>query len=95
MTRRGRQHDQQLVTTPVLTTVHVTISLPTYILRGFAHQPLDGGQPRDSHGGSSLGGDSFGRPSFNPLVGSFGWPTFDPQMFIPTWYQPLVVQLVT
>ncbi len=43
---------------------------------------MDGGQPRDSLGG----------PPFNPLVGSFKWPTPDPHMFIPPWYQPPLVQ---
>ncbi len=35
-------------------------------------------------------------PSFNPLVGSFGWPTPNPRMFLnQPWYEPLVVQLVS
>jgi len=32
------------------------------------------------------------RPLFNPLVGSFEWPTLAPHMFIPPWYQQHVVQ---
>ncbi len=28
------------------------------------------------------------------LFRSFGWPTLDPCMFIPPWYQPPIVQLV-
>jgi hypothetical protein len=86
MTRKDTQHVQQLVTTLVPTIVHVTTSLPTYTFRGRAHHPLDGGQPRDSHGGSSPRGDPFGGPPFNPLIGSFGWPALDPQMSIPPWY---------
>jgi hypothetical protein len=33
-----------------------------------------------------------GKPPLNPHVASFGWPTLDPHMFIPPWYQPHVVQ---
>jgi hypothetical protein len=33
-----------------------------------------------------------GEQPFNPPVGSFGWPTLDSRMFIPPWYQPLIVQ---
>jgi hypothetical protein len=36
-----------------------------------------------------------GEQPFNPLVGSFGWPTLDSRMFIPPWYQPFVVQLIS
>jgi hypothetical protein len=36
-----------------------------------------------------------GKPTFNPPIGSFGWPAPDLCMFIPPWYQPLVVQLVS
>jgi hypothetical protein len=35
-----------------------------------------------------------GKPPFNPLIGPFGWPTFDSCMFIPPWYQTPVVQAV-
>ncbi len=35
------------------------------------------------------------KPPFNPHGGSFGWPTFDMCMFIPPWYQPHVMQLVS
>jgi hypothetical protein len=59
------------------------------------HQPLDGGQPKDSFGGSSLGGNLSREPPFNPLIGSYGWLTLDPCMFIPPWYQPPIVQLVS
>jgi hypothetical protein len=69
--------------------------LPTYVPRGFAHQPLDGRQPKDSPRRSSFGGYLLGGPSFNPLVGSYGWLTLDMCMFIPPWYQPPIVQLVS
>jgi hypothetical protein len=58
------------------------------------HQPPDGEQCGDSPRRSSPKGDPLGGPPFNPLVGSYVWPTFDPRMFIPPWYQPLVVQIV-
>jgi hypothetical protein len=48
MTNRDRQHVQQHVTAPVLIIVHGNTNLPTYVPRGFAHQPPEGGQPRDS-----------------------------------------------
>jgi hypothetical protein len=76
----------------VLTTIHVTTSLPTYVPRGFDHQPLDGGQPRDSPGESSLGGDLLGVPPFNPLIRSFRWSAPNSRMLIPPWYQPPIVQ---
>jgi len=34
-------------------------------------------------------------PPFNLAIGSFGCPTLDLRMFIPPWYQPPVVQLVS
>ncbi len=77
------------------TTGQVTTSLSTYIPRGSNHQPPDGEQLRDSPRGSSLGGDPPEQPPFNPPIGSFGWPTPDLHVFIPPWYQPLVVQLVS
>jgi hypothetical protein len=40
---------------------------------------LDVGQLKDS-----LGGDLFGGTTFNPPIGSFEWPSFDPRMFIIT-----------
>jgi hypothetical protein len=74
------------------TTIQVTTSLPTHIPRDFDHQPPDGGQPRDSHEGSSLKGDLLREPPFNPLVGPFGCLVLDLHMFIPPWYQPPIVQ---
>jgi hypothetical protein len=59
------------------------------------HQPPNGGQPRDSPGGSSFGGDLPRKPPFNPFVGSFGWPRPNLRMFIPPWYQPPIVQCVS
>jgi len=32
---------------------------------------------------------------FNPPIGSFGWLAPNPRMFIPPWYQPLVVQPIS
>ncbi len=32
-----------------------------------------------------------GGPPFKPPIGFYGWPAPDPHMFIPPWYQPLVV----
>ncbi len=55
---------------------------------------MDGGQLGDSLRGSSTRGDPLGKPPFNPHVASFRWPTAYPRMFIPPWYQPLVLQLV-
>ncbi len=75
--------------------MHVTTSLPTHMPKGCDHQPLDGEQPRDSLGGNSPRGDLLRKPPFNPPIGPFGWPTPNPRMFIPPWYQPLVVQLVS
>jgi len=70
----------------MLTTIHVTISLPTHIPKGSNHQPLNGKQLRDSLGGSSPGGDSLGKPPFNPPVGPCRWLALDLRMFIPPWY---------
>ncbi len=78
----------------MLATIQVTTSLPTHIPGDFDHQPSNGGQPKDSPGGSSPKRDSPKEPPFNPPIGPFGWPTFDLHMFIPPWYQPLVVQPV-
>jgi len=55
----------------------------------------DGIQPRNSPGGSSPRGDLLKEPPFNPPVEIFGWPTPNPHMFIPPWYQPLIVQFVS
>jgi hypothetical protein len=63
--------------------VHVSTSLPTYIPKGFDHQPLDGRQPRDSLGGSSPKGGLLREPSFKLHVGSFRWLAPDRRMFIP------------
>jgi hypothetical protein len=76
----------------VPTTIQVTTSLPTRIPKDFDRQPSDGGQPRDSPGGSSPKGNLLREPPFNPPIGPFGWPALDMHMFIPPWYQPLVVQ---
>jgi len=76
----------------VPTIVQVTSNLPPHIPRGFNHQPSDGKQCGDSFGGSSLEGNSPREPPFNPLIRPFGWPTLEPCMFIPPWYQPFVVQ---
>jgi hypothetical protein len=94
MTNKDRQLVQQPMITSMLTIVQFTTSLPTYVPRCFDHQPSDGGQPGDSPGGSSHGGNQPREPFFNPHVGSFGWPTFNLRMFIPPWYQPLVMQHV-
>ncbi len=74
--------------------VYKTYSLPTYVPRGFTHQSLNVGQPRDSPRRSSLKKTLHGGPPFNPPVEYFGWPTFDSCMFIPPWYQPPIVQHV-
>jgi hypothetical protein len=95
LTNRDKQPIQQLVTVLVPTTIQVTTSLPTHIPRGCDHQPLDGEQPRDSPRGSSPRRNLLGKPPFNPPIGPFGWPTPNSRMFIPPWYQPLVVQLVS
>ncbi len=68
------------------------LPLPTYVPRGFTHQPLDGGQLWDSSTGSSFERKPHGGPPFNPLVGSYGCPTPDPHMIIPPWYEPPIVQ---
>ncbi len=75
---------------PINIEIHQIIdNLPIHVPhKSFAHHPPNGGQPRDSHGGSSLGRDPPRGQTFNPCVGSFGWPTLDPQMFIPPWYPP-------
>jgi len=44
---KDRQPIQQLVITLVPTIVQVTTSLPTYVPKGFVHQPLDEGQLGD------------------------------------------------
>jgi hypothetical protein len=77
------------------TIMQVITSLPIYVPRGFAHQPPDGGQPRDSPRGSSPKGDMLREPHVNPRVGYFGWPALGPHMFIPTWYQPFFVQPIS
>jgi hypothetical protein len=41
MTNKDRQHVQQLVNAPFLTTIQVSTKFPTYVPRGFTHQPLD------------------------------------------------------
>jgi len=85
---------QQPVIAPIPTIIQVTTSLLSYVPRGSAHQPLDGGQPGDSLGRNSLGGDPLGGPPFNPHVRFFGSLTPGSRMFIPPWYQPPIVQHV-
>jgi hypothetical protein len=82
VTNKDRQLVQEPITTLVSTNVQVITSLLTHIPKGSNHQPSNGTQPRDSFGGSSLGGNS----PREPLVGPFGWPTLDPHIFIPPWY---------
>jgi hypothetical protein len=57
VTNMDKWHVQQPVTTPIPTTIYITTNLPTYVPRGYAHQPPNGGQPKDSLGGSSPKGD--------------------------------------
>jgi len=86
VTNRDKPHVHQPINALVPTTIHVNTDLPTYVLRGFAHRQPDGGQVGDSLGRSSPRGDAPRRPPFNPHVGSYGWPTPEPCMFIPPWY---------
>ncbi len=59
----------------------INVRLPTHVpRRNFAHHPLDGGYPIDSHGRSSPKGSPCRGPPFNPLVELFGWLTLDPHM---------------
>jgi hypothetical protein len=95
MTNKDKQPVQQPVIAPIPTTVKVTTSLPTYVPRGSTHQPPNGRQFRDSLGRNSPEGNLLGEPPFNPLVGSYGWPTLDLHMFIPLWYQPPIVQPIS
>jgi hypothetical protein len=48
-----RIHVQQLVIIPTPTTILTNVSSPTYVPKGFDHQPLDEGQLGNSHEGSS------------------------------------------
>jgi hypothetical protein len=48
VTNKDKQPIQQPVIALILTIIQVTTNLPTYVPKGFTHQPLDGGQPRDS-----------------------------------------------
>ncbi len=68
VTSKERQLVQQLVIAPIPTIVQVTTNLLTYVPRGSAHQPLDGGQLGNSLGGSSRRGDLPREPPFNPLL---------------------------
>jgi hypothetical protein len=47
-----RKNGGPIIIAPIPTMIHVNTSLPTHILRDSTHQPLDGGQPRDSPRGS-------------------------------------------
>ncbi len=94
VTSMDREPIQQFVVAVVLTTRCVTDNLPTCVPIGSTHHPLDGGQLGDSPRGSSHGRDMLERLLFNPHVGTFGWPTPDPCMFIPPWYQPPIMQRI-
>jgi hypothetical protein len=94
ITSRGRQLNQQLITTPIPSIVLVNTNLPTYIPKGSPHRPPDGGQLGDSFRGSSFEKHPLGGPPFNPHVGFYGWPTLDPCMFIPPRYPQPIIQLV-
>jgi hypothetical protein len=87
MTSKDRQLVQKPIIVLVPTTIQVTTSLPAYVPRGSAHQPLDGGQPKDSPRGDLPRERPFNRP-----IGSFGWQVLDSCMFIPPWYQSHGVQ---
>jgi hypothetical protein len=89
-----KQPIRQPITTQVPTTVQVTTNLPTYVPRGFVHQPPNGVQPRNSPRGSSPEINILGEPPFNPPIGSYGWLAPYQCMFIPPWYQPPIVQLL-
>jgi hypothetical protein len=95
MTSKDRQPIQQLVITLMPTTIQVTTNLPTYVPRHSDHQPPNGGQPKNWFGGSSPEGNPLGERPFNPLVASFKWLALNLCMFIPPWYQPPIVQLVS
>jgi hypothetical protein len=41
-----------------------------------------------------LGVDPPREPPLIPLIGPYGWPILDPQMFIPPWYPRITTQLV-
>jgi hypothetical protein len=70
ITSKDRQHVQQFVITLVPTTIQVNTNLLTYVLGGFTHQPLDGGQLEHSPRRSSSQGDMLGGPPFNSPIGS-------------------------
>jgi hypothetical protein len=78
-------------TIPINIEIHqINDNLPIHVPhRSFVHHPPDGGQPKDTHGGSSSRRNPIGGPTFNPCVGSFGWLALDPRMFILPWYPPL------
>ncbi len=76
------------------TIVQVITNLLIHIPKGFDHRPPNGGQLGNSPRGSSSKGDPPIEPPFNPPIGSFGWLTHNPCMFIPPWYQPHVMQHV-
>jgi hypothetical protein len=62
-------------------------NLQVHVLRrSFAHQPPNGGQPKDLFGGSAPRGKLLKGPPFNPHFGSCGWPKPNPCIFIPPWY---------
>ncbi len=41
----------------------------------------------------SFYGDPLGKLPPNPLVGTYGWSTHDPRMFIPPWYPSVIIRL--
>ncbi len=76
MTSKKKQH----VTALLPTIVQITTSLPTYVPKGFDHQPPDGKQLGDSPRGCLPRGDQLGKPPFNPPIASFGWLAPNPRM---------------
>jgi hypothetical protein len=53
MTNKDKRLVQQLITTLMPIIIQITTNLPTHTPKGSYHQPLDGGQPKNSLGGSS------------------------------------------
>jgi hypothetical protein len=50
VTSKDRQYVQHVIT-PIPTIEHVNTNLPIHVPRASTHQPLDGSQLGDSHGG--------------------------------------------
>ncbi len=60
------------------------------------HSSPNGESPGDPPNGRSPGGRSLDwnpprRPQLDPPNGLYKWSTFNPRMFMPPWYQPVVV----